>query len=228
MLSRETGLTPASVVLASFFKKLETIDFITRIIISHARISALMTFRGRPEKRVLLDYTKTPGRILVDGEAREAHISVTIRDEVMHEILAGRMAPGVAVGRREMLLKGSAADLSKFIPLFEFAPMLYREHLAGLGAPGNPLHSGLGRPSEVAMDKEQCKGDPIPLVQLSPFEKTVFALMNGLSYGLGYLVGLMRYRLFKKMNLFSVLSFMSRGLAAAAPRQEPESESPGR
>jgi len=78
------------------------------------------------------------------------------------------------------------------------------------------------------MDKEQCKGDPIPLVQLSPFEKTVFALMNGLSYGLGYLVGLMRYRLFKKMNLFSVLSFMSRGLAAAAPRQEPESESPGR
>jgi len=224
MSSRENQVPPASVVLASFFKKLETIDTITRIIISHAGISALMTFRGNPTTRVLLDYTRTPGRVLVDGEAREGNILVTIRDEVMHEVLLGRMAPGVAVGRREMLLRGSAADLSKFIPLFEFAPVLYREHLADIGYKGYARQTDAGRPLEVAMDKQEFKGDPIPLVQLSPLEKAVFAVMNGLSYALGYLVGLMRYRLFKNLSLFSVLSFMSRGLAAAAPRQDEQGQ----
>jgi hypothetical protein len=36
-----------------------------------------------------------------------------------------------------------------------------------------------------------------------------------------------RYRLFKKLNLFDVLSAMSRGLAAAAPREELASADPG-
>ena len=61
-------------------------------------------------------------------------------------------------------------------------------------------------------------GDPIPLVSLSGFEKATFGALNGVSFALGYLVGLVRYRVFKKLNLFDVLSAMSRGLAAAAPQ----------
>jgi hypothetical protein len=98
-----------------------------------------------------------------------------------------------------------------------------------IGAAAKPVYidrqgfsrqAGDHRPSEVAMDKIEFKGDPIPLVQLSPFEKVFFAIMNGFSYGLGYLVGFLRYRVFKNMNLFSVLSSMSRGLSAAAPLEE--------
>ena len=52
-------------------------------------------------------------------------------------------------------------------------------------------------------------------------EKITFAVMNGLSYAMGYMVGVMRYRVFKNMNLFQVLSSMSSGLAAASPKTDP-------
>ena len=73
------------------------------------------------------------------------------------------------------------------------------------------------------MESRTFKGDPIPLVPLSGFEKVMFGALNGVSYSLGYLVGLARYRVFKKLNLFDVLSAMSRGLAAAAPHGKLES-----
>ena len=207
-------------MLASFFKRLEALDFITRIITSNARITALLTFRGDPEKKVLLDFTRTPGRVFLDEDTRQGQIAVTIDGDVMHEVLTGRKTPGVAVARREMLLRGSAMNFAKFIPLFDFGPTLYREHLADLEFNEFARHPGENRTKEGIMDNPQFKGDPIPLIQLSPLEKIVFAVMNGLSYAMGFMVGLVRYRLFRNLNLINVLSFMSRGLAAAAPRQE--------
>ena len=54
----------------------------------------------------------------------------------------------------------------------------------------------------------------------------MFGVLNVTSYSLGYLVGLLRYRVFKKLNLFDVLSAMSRGLAAASPQARLQSSSP--
>jgi hypothetical protein len=194
-------------------------ETITRVILSHAEISALMTFRGEPQKKVLLDFSQTPARIVVDGEARTGTIQVTVRGEVMHDILLDRMPPGVAMGRREMLLRGCAADLAKFIPLFAFGPVLYREHLTDLGLFGYSRPGAQNPLKEVAMsDTPQFQGNPIPLVRLSPVEKVAFSVMNGLSYAMGYMVGWLRYRVFRNLNLFQVLSSMSRGLSAALPR----------
>ena len=75
-----------------------------------------MTFRGDPEKKVLMDFSKAPARIVEDETAREATIQVAVQGDVMHEVLLDRIKPGVAVGRREMLLRGSAINLAKFIP----------------------------------------------------------------------------------------------------------------
>lgn len=211
---------PAPVMVASFFKRLEAIDFITRVITSNARITAQFTFRGEPETKVLIDFTQTPGRVFLDEDDRKGQIAVTINGDIMHEVLMGRKAPGVAVARREMLLRGSPMNFAKFIPMFDFGPTLYKEHLADLGYKGFARHPGESQTKEIVMDNTPFKGDPIPLVKLSPLEKIVFTVMNGFSYAMGYMVGLMRYRLFKNLNLFSVLSFMSRGLAAAAPREE--------
>jgi hypothetical protein len=211
--------------LASFFKRLETLEAILRIIVSEARIRALLTFRGDPERKVLLDFAHSPARVVLDAPDRDADIALTIRGEVMHEILCGRTTAGTALGRRELLLRGSASHLARLIPLFDFGPVLYREHLArpGLAAPSLPSHSRTSK--EESMDGTTFEGDPIPLVRLSAFEKAVFAMLNGVAYGLGYLVGLARYRVFQKLNLFDVLSAMSRGLAAAAPEGGPESHS---
>jgi len=85
---------------------------------------------------------------------------------------------------------------------------------------------GFSRPSEnngskeVAMNgRPEFKGEAIQLVKLSPLEKILFSAMSGISYALGYVVGTMRYRVFKRLNLFQILSSMSRGLAAAMPKE---------
>jgi hypothetical protein len=74
------------------------------------------------------------------------------------------------------------------------------------------------------MSDQAFKGDPIPLVEMSGLERFGAKAVNGLAYGLGYAVGLLRYRLFKKLSLFGVLSEMSRGLEAATPPEIKEAQ----
>ncbi len=221
----ETRSVSRNEILASFFKRLETIEAMLRIIVSEARIRALLTFRGDPERKVLLDFAHVPAQVLLDDQAKDADINVTIRGEVMHEVLSGRMSAGQALGQRELLLRGSASHLARLIPLFDFGPVLYREYLEKLGSSISSPRSNSKMSKEEAMATRTFNGDPIPLVSLSGFEKAMFGALNGVSYALGYLVGLLRYRVFEKLNLFDVLSAMSRGLAAAAPQETLESRS---
>jgi hypothetical protein len=221
------ALLPQTEILASFFKRLEGIESIVRVIISEARIRALLVFRGDPEKKVLLDFSGLPARVVYNGQASDADILVTIRAEIMHQVLSGQMAAGTALGRRELLLRGSASHLASLIPLFDFGPVLYREHLEKIGVEARSRPSSRSESEEESMDNKTFNGDPISLVELSVFEKAVFGALNGISYALGYCVGLVRYRLLTKMNLFDVLSAMSRGLAAAAPQGAAESSTAG-
>lgn len=212
-------------ILTTFFQRMGSLEAILRVITSDARLSALFTFRGEPAKKVLLDLASTPARVLLDEEARGGNIFMTIDSRIMHEILLGRMKPGLALGRREMLLKGCAMDFAKFIPLFDFGPVLYREHLADIGWDGFSRTSGPIVKQEASMGEKVYKGEPIPLVRLNPFERVFFKLVNGIAYGVGYLVGLLRYRVFEKLSLFEVLAAMSKGLEAASGAGKP---APGR
>ena len=207
----------ATEVLASFFKRLESLEEIVRIVMSHHRMSALFTFRGTPEKKVLLDFSKSPARVSIDNGAKAGTVYATIDADIMHEVLLDRKKPGVAVGRRELLLKGPVMEFSKIIPLFDVAPVLYREHLSDVGYGSYARQAGETLSKEEVMNAQAFKGDPIPLVHMSGLEKFGARVVNGLAYGLGYAVGFLRYRLFKKLSLFGVLSEMSRGLEAATP-----------
>jgi len=220
-----TGSTaPATTeVLASFFKRLEGLEEIVRIVMSHYRMSALFTFRGEPEKKVLMDFSKSPAQVSIDNGATAGTVYATIVGDIMHEVLLDWKKPGVAVGRRELLLKGPVMAFSKIIPLFDIAPVLYREHLADIGYAGFARQEGKVLSKEEVMSDQVFKGDPIPLVRLSGLESFASKVINGLAYGLGYAVGFLRYRMFKKLSLFGVLSQMSRGLEAATP---PEQKNP--
>ena len=219
------SVMPASTeILASFFKRLGSMESIIRIVTSQARLGALFTFRGSPQKKVLLDLASDPARVLIDEEAKGGHIFITVEGRIMHEILLDRMKAGLALGRRELLLRGCVMDFAKFIPLFDFGPVLYREHLADIGYDGYARRKVLDLPKEKTMSGQVFTGDPIPLVELSGFEKVFFKIVNGIAFGVGYLVGLLRYRLLKKMSLFEVLSAMSRGLDAASPKGLGEGE----
>jgi hypothetical protein len=222
----ESGSAGQTEMLASFFKRLEAIDAILRVIVSEAKIRAALTLRGNPERRVLLDFSSGPARVTLDEQAKEADVSIAIRGEVMHEILCGRMSAGRALGERELLLRGSSSNLARLIPLFDFGPVLYREHLEKPVLTGSSTPSDSRKTEEKLMERTTFEGKPIPLVSLSSFEKLMFGALNAISYSLGYLVGLLRYRVFEKLNLFDVLSAMSRGLAAASPQARLESGNP--
>lgn len=213
---------PLPVVIASFFRRLEGMEAVNRVILSGARISALLTFRGDPQRTVLMDFSQTPARILVNGDPPGgATIRMAARAEILHEVLLDRMPPAVAMSRREMLLRGSAYHLGQFIPLFEFGPVLYREHLIDLGLCG-PARPGARHPGKEETVEQPSVSQEAPAlpVRLSRLEKVLFLVMNRMSYAMGYGMGVLRYRLLKNLNLFRVLSSMSRGLAAAMPREE--------
>jgi hypothetical protein len=207
----------ATVVLSSFFERLEPLEEIVRVFMSQARMSVLFTFRGTPEKKVLLDFSKSPARVIVDDGAKTGTVYVTINGGIMHDIFLERMKPGVALGQREMLLRGPVMELSKVLPLFDIAPMLYREHLSDIGYNGYARQPVKSLSKERLMNGQVFKGEPIPLVQLSGAEEFLTKVINGLAYGMGYAVGFLRYRLFRKLSLFGVLTAMSQGLEKATP-----------
>jgi hypothetical protein len=164
-----------------------------------------------------MDFTKSPAQVSVDNGATSGTVYATIDGDIMHEVFLDRKKPGVAVGRRELLLKGPVLAFSKIIPLFDVAPVLYREHLSDIGYGSYSRQAGKTLSKEEIMSGQVFKGDAIPLVEMSGLEKFGARVINGLAYGLGYAVGLLRYRLFKKLSLFGVLSEMSRGLESATP-----------
>jgi len=207
----------ATVVLSSFFERLEPLEGIVRVFMSQARMSVLFTFRGTPEKKVLLDFSKSPARVIVDDRATTGTVYFTIKGGIMHDIFLERIKPGVALGQREMLLRGPVMQLSKVIPLFDLAPMLYREHLCDIGYNGYARQPGKSLSKEGLMNGQVFKGEAIPLVQLSGAEKFFTQVINGLAYGMGYAVGFLRYRLFRKLSLFGVITAMSQGLEKATP-----------
>jgi hypothetical protein len=214
----ETVEVPTSVMVASFLKRLEAIEAIVRVVLSDARVSAFYRLRGHVQRTVLMDFAGSPARVTVNGQNETAHIYVTIDAGIMHDILVGRVKPGVAVGRREMLLRGSAIDLAKFIPLFDLAPVLYSEHLADIGHNGFIRGSGDAPLREVVMTGQAVEGKAINRRQSSRLERAIFGMTKGVAYAMGYVVGFMRYRLFENMSLFEALEAMSRGIEAAKPR----------
>ena len=108
----QPSLPPTPVVIASFFKRLITIEAIIRVILSQANLSAAFTFRGDEPKKVLFDFSKPDASVKVDETTQTAHIHMAIDAETMHDILLGKMKPGFALGRRQMLLRGSAMNLA--------------------------------------------------------------------------------------------------------------------
>ncbi len=70
------------------------------------------------------------------------------------------------------------------------------------------------------MDTPVFEGKAIPVIQLSFFEKALFGIINALAYVLGFVMGVIRYRLFENLSLFDVLNSMSKGLSASSPNEE--------
>lgn len=221
---------PLAPLLVSFFERLGPLEGLVRIILKDAELSARLTFRGDPPGEVRLDYGVRPARIDVGVGRPSGRLQVSIDAAVMHRVLLGELHPGEALGRRELLLRGSAADLARFIPLLGFAPMLYREHLADLDHDGHrrPRPGGAALAVEEGfMEQTRFRGDPIPLRSLGVAERAVLGMIEEAAYAAGYGVGLLRHRFLRNLSLFDVLGALSRGVDAAAASVAKSDAQPG-
>jgi len=212
-------------LLTTFYQRLPPFDGLMRAILPDAKISAELIFRGKPEKHVLLDFASEPLRVLVDDPTRHGQVRIAADAEVMHDLMLGRISPGVAVARRQVLMRGSGSDLARFMPLFAVTPLLYREHLADVGIAGYARPSGWAPQKEIVMAGREFKGDPIPLEKRSRIEEIMFGRINASAYALGYAMGKLRHRLLRNLSLFEVMSAMSRGMEAAAGRESDDAKS---
>jgi hypothetical protein len=214
---------PISALIASFFPRLLALEAVVRIVLREARISSLVVLRGESPRTILLDFGSRPARVILDDATRPGDISMAIEAEGLHRILLGDEAPGLALGRRQMLLRGSALHFARFIPLFDFGPLLYREHLADLELPGfarSPRQLCFeDTEARMSDDERTFEGDPIPGRRLNWFERALGKTINAAAWALGWCVGKLRYSIFENLSLFDLMGAMSRGLEAAAPRR---------
>jgi len=219
MSTPATSSSAAADRLCSFFERLPSFDAVVRALLSEAELSVELCFRAAPDRRVLLDLTCRPARVSVADPTRSGRVRVAVDSELMHDIMLGKLSAGVAFGRRQLLLRGSAFDIARLIPLFDFAPLLYREHLADLGVHGFARPSGYApqqHKESLKMTARESDQPPLlPAEQLSRLERALFAGLNRTAYALGYSVGTLRHRLLPNLSLFEVLSAMSKGLDAA-------------
>jgi hypothetical protein len=149
---------------------------------------------------------------------------------VLHRVFLDEVAPSQAVGRRQLLLRGSAAHLARLIPLFDFAPALYREHLSDAGWPGfeRPERRGPRRPladeEAVMPDENGDRGGERGAIRAARLERWACRAVSRAAFGAGWAVGVARHRVLPSLSLFEVLEAMMRGLDASTPPRHERAE----
>lgn len=115
---------------SSFFERLDSMSPWVRLLLGQGPLSVALDIRAEPVCRILIDATSDRVRITKMTTATPTALRVAADASVWVDVLSGRVAPGEAYGRRELLLRGSASDLARLIPLLELAPPLFRDHLS--------------------------------------------------------------------------------------------------
>ena len=198
--------------LLSFFEKLPHAETVLREFTSESDCPTLFRFHGATNWNLLLDLGQHPIKVRTGVHDDDGRATIKIDSETMHRIFLGEIKPGLCFGRREMLLKGSPSDFARLIPLFDFTPVLYRDHLAAIGFQ-DPRSSQ--DQEATSMPNAIQKHDP-----RSEFEKFFQAILHALAYWLGFALGWIRNKLFKNLRLFEVLASLSQGLEDATPKED--------
>lgn len=215
-LTDRTSAKGTTTLITSFFQRLDSLEPVVRIILRGARLRAELTFHdGADHQTVVLDYLRAPARITLGRPRQPGMIRMKIDSDIMHQVLLGQLHPGQALGRREMLLRGKPTDLARFIPLLDFAPLLYREHVLAqsVAQPGQSP----GAPARKEKDMTASGDHPraVRLTMAGRSEQALLKLVQQLAYAAGYGMGALRRRFMRNLSLFDVLSAMARGIAAA-------------
>lgn len=144
--------SPSPEAIARFLARLERVDRLARVAVSDTAATCLIIIRGEPESRVLLDFSGDSLKVETGGNARDGLVQVAVDAAVLHRILLGEIKPGLAFGRRQLLLRGNPSDLARLFPLFDLAPGLYRLYLYERASPclGSGDDMATGAPGTIS------------------------------------------------------------------------------
>ena len=90
-----------------------------------------------PELSAEIDFSKFPLEIRVGTDAGGT-IAMTTSADHFHQLLLGILAIGPAVNNKQILLRGSVANLMSGVPLFYLAPTIYPFYLESIGRKDPP------------------------------------------------------------------------------------------
>jgi hypothetical protein len=186
-------------LIVDFFERLQGMDPIIRAVAPTQTVQVLFTLRGDDATRTIrLDLTKNPFGVIVDGQDRMAEVMVTMSSEVMHAILTRKMTAGEAYGQRELLLRGSIADLVRVLPLIDFAPEMYIDHM------------------EFRMERFK---DSETRLESRRRDRVLQTIIESAAWGTGFAVGRFRRRFPRGPTVLEILMAMSDGLQTANNEQ---------
>ncbi|MBT3220703.1 MAG: hypothetical protein HN348_16575 [Proteobacteria bacterium] len=189
-------------LIVDFFEHLQGMDPIIRAVAPTQTVQVLFTLRGDGVARTIrLDLTKNPFDVIVDGQDRMAEVMVIMSSEVMHAILTRKMTAGEAYGQRELLLRGSIADLVRVLPLIDFAPEMYIDHMQF-------------RENKMARFK-----DSETSLESRRRDRVLETIVESAAWGMGFAVGRFRRRFPRGPTVLEILMAMSDGLQSANNEQ---------
>ena len=185
-------------LVVDFFERLSGMDPVIRAVAPTQSVQVLFTIRGEQNRTIRLDLTRNPIDIIVDGQDRTAEVMVTMSSTVMHAILTREMTAGEAYGQRELLLRGSIADLVRVLPLIDFAPEMYIDHMQFTEHKMERFQDT----AQTSMDSRRR-------------DRVLQTIVESGAWGMGFAVGRFRQRFPRGPTVLEILMAMSDGLRAA-------------
>lgn len=115
-------------LLASFFCGLPRLDALVRELTRDLRLAVGITLADTGETLVL-DLASRPLSVARHGDRRACAIRLQGEALHLHRVLLGEEPLGLALTRKHVLVRGSTAKLTRFYPLLERCPELYKDHV---------------------------------------------------------------------------------------------------
>ncbi len=211
-------LAEAADTVVTFFEGLDAMSPLLRLLLGDGPLSVGLDIRAEAVRRIVID--ATADRVCVrrgEGAAPTA-VRVAADARVWGDVLSGRVAPGAAHGRRQLLLRGSAADLARLIALLEMAPPLFRDHESRRAHTSAEAHLMTTNPRSV---RSLLAGPRAALDRLAS------SGLHRAAFWTGYSIGRLRRSGLDRTALMDLLASAARGWERAeqAPRQSERGDS---
>jgi len=188
----------ADLVIGGFLRTFPRMDPLMREAVGQKKM-VLKLELADPNLLAEIDFRQFPVEVRF-GTNPEGTIAMTASADHFHQLLLGILPIGPAVNNKQILLRGSVANLMAGVPLFYLAPAIYPFFLESIGR------------------KDLILPGPRPRLHGEiRSEDTMTRIVSVLAFLAGYSLGFLKKHLAPKLDLVAALESMGKGLLSATP-----------